>query len=140
MRDWARSSDHRELVANYYLWEKEKSGGYSFLQFDPQEESFSEVACPARLGELCDTDRIAVPNGRSEAGLGAMRWRILAAPMVMVRSIFEPGPAYPPESPKAPAGLFACRIRDCGTESRCGAAIPAGTDPAVLWRIEWPAL
>ncbi len=89
--DWARSSDHRELVANYYLWEKEKSGGYSFLQFDPQEESFSEVACPARLGELCDTDRIAVPNGRGESGLGAMRWRILAAPMVMVRSIFEPG-------------------------------------------------
>jgi hypothetical protein len=22
--DWARSSDHRELVANYYLWEKGK--------------------------------------------------------------------------------------------------------------------
>ena len=24
--DWARSSDHRDLVANYYLWEKGKGG------------------------------------------------------------------------------------------------------------------
>src|ERR1035438_6422542 len=28
--EWARSSDHRELVANYYLWEKGKDESYSF--------------------------------------------------------------------------------------------------------------
>ena len=55
--DWARSSDHRELVANYYLWKRAKGGSYTFLQFDPQEETVTlppgltgkiavEVSCP----------------------------------------------------------------------------------------------
>ena len=49
--DWARSSDHRELVANYYLWEKGKGESYSFLQFNPQQDdTFQATACPARLG------------------------------------------------------------------------------------------
>src|ERR1035441_9953685 len=54
--DWSRTSDHRELVANYYLWEKGKGESYSFRQFSPQlEDTFQTVTCPARLGSLCDT-------------------------------------------------------------------------------------
>jgi len=58
--DWARSSDHRDLVANFYLWENEKGGSYSFLQFNPQQDAaFKATDCPARLGLLCKTSDLA---------------------------------------------------------------------------------
>ena len=66
--DWARSSEHRELVANYYFWEKGKGDRYSFLQFNPQQDdSFQATACPARLGVLCDASNLTShtnPPGR----------------------------------------------------------------------------
>ena len=54
--DWARSSDHRELVANYYLWEKNKGENYSFLQFNPHRKTLFRQRLARRvLGVLCDT-------------------------------------------------------------------------------------
>jgi signal transduction histidine kinase len=91
--DWARSSDHRELVANYYLWEKAKGDRYSLLQFDPQDDSFQETTCPKRLGELCDASTlINAFNGRGgEFGFGGLRWRVEGASLVMVRPVVQPG-------------------------------------------------
>jgi signal transduction histidine kinase len=92
--DWARSSDHRELVANYYLWEKEKGESYSFLQFNPQQDgTFQATACPARLGLLCDTSDLAgalSPRGGEFAPMG-LRWRIQGESLAMVRPIPQPG-------------------------------------------------
>lgn len=91
--DWARSSDHRELVANFYLWEKGKGGTYSFLQFNPQEETFQETACPSRLGTLCGSSSlVATPTTRGgDYGPGSQRWRVHGASLAMVRSISPPG-------------------------------------------------
>jgi signal transduction histidine kinase len=92
--DWARSSDHRELVANYYLWEKGKGDSYSFLQFNPQQDdSFQATACPARLGLLCDTSSLVpalAPRG-GEFGPMGFRWRLQGESLAMVRTIPQPG-------------------------------------------------
>ncbi len=92
--DWARSSDHRELVANYFLWEKGKGDSYSFLQFNPQQDgTFTAAACPARLGLLCDTSGLAgalAPRGGDFAPMG-LRWRIQGESLAMVRPIPQPG-------------------------------------------------
>ncbi|MDR3675645.1 MAG: HAMP domain-containing sensor histidine kinase [Acidobacteriota bacterium] len=91
--DWGRSSDHRELVANFYLWEKDKGNSYSFLQFNPQEETFTATACPARLGALCDSSILVAPQSNRGGDLGGMslRWRVQGATLAMVRPIFLPG-------------------------------------------------
>lgn len=92
--DWSRSSDHRELVANYYLWEKGKDESYSFLQFSPQrEDTFQTVTCPARLGLLCDPSdlmRALVPRG-GEFGPIGWRWRLQGQSLTLVRPIPVPG-------------------------------------------------
>ncbi|MFZ0963981.1 MAG: HAMP domain-containing sensor histidine kinase [Terriglobia bacterium] len=92
--DWARSSDHRELVANYYLWKKQTGEGYSFLQFNPQkEDTFQATACPARLGALCDPSDLVttLSNRGGDFGLGGLRWRLHGEPLAMVRPIPQPG-------------------------------------------------
>jgi signal transduction histidine kinase len=91
--DWARSSDHRELVVNYYLWEKGKNDRYSFFQFDPQDDSFQETACPVRLGELCDSSIfVTALNSRGgEFGFGGLRWRVQGVSTTMVRPVVQPG-------------------------------------------------
>jgi signal transduction histidine kinase len=88
--DWARSSDHRELVANYYLWERAKDENYSFLEFNPQDDSFSVTACPASLGALCD---IAGLTGQASGEFGSvgLRWRLEGKPLAMLRPIPQPG-------------------------------------------------
>lgn len=91
--DWARSSEHRELVANFYLWEKDSADHFSFLQFDAQHDTFQSAVCPARLGGLCNTanfDRAIARRG-GEFGFGALRWRLEGASLAMVRPILEPG-------------------------------------------------
>jgi len=92
--EWARSSDHRELVANYYLWEKGKDESYSFFQFNPQRDgTFKTTACPARLGLLCNTSDLAgalSPRGGEFAPMG-LRWRIQGESLAMVRPIPQPG-------------------------------------------------
>jgi signal transduction histidine kinase len=111
--DWARSSDHRELVANYYLWEKGKGESYSFLQFDPQEDTFQETACPARLAVLCDTSHLVttLSSRGGEFGLTGLRWRVQGASLAMVRPIPRSGwrnrrnrGGPPPDS--SPAGFM----------------------------------
>ncbi|MGA2984270.1 MAG: HAMP domain-containing sensor histidine kinase [Terriglobia bacterium] len=91
--DWARSSDHRELVANYYLWEEKRGESYSFLQFNPQEDSFQATACPARLGVLCDTSNLGtmLTSRGGEFGPGGLRWRVQGASLAMVRPILQSG-------------------------------------------------
>ncbi|MGD1102419.1 MAG: hypothetical protein ABSA59_10165 [Terriglobia bacterium] len=91
--DWARSSDHRELVANYYLWEKAKGVSYSFLQFNPQEDTFQATACPARLGVLCDTSNLVTTLTSRGGDFGPMglRWQVQGASLAMVRPIPRPG-------------------------------------------------
>jgi signal transduction histidine kinase len=91
--DWARSSDHHELVANYYLWEKAKGESYAFLQFNPQEDTFQGTACPARLGVLCDTSHLAatLTSRGGDFGLAGLRWRVQGASLAMVRPIPQPG-------------------------------------------------
>jgi len=91
--DWERSSDHRELVANYYLWEKEKGESYVFLHFDPQEDTFQKTDCPARLGVLCDASHLAatLTSRGGDFGLGGLRWRVEGASLAMVRPILQPG-------------------------------------------------
>jgi signal transduction histidine kinase len=92
--DWARSSDHRELVANYYLWRKDKGESYSFLQFNPQQEdTFQATACPARLGVLCDTaNLVSTPTSRGGEFVPAgLRWRFQGESLAMVRPIPQPG-------------------------------------------------
>ncbi len=92
--DWARSSDQRELVANYYLWEKGKDDSFSFLQFRPQGNgTFAAMACPARLGLLCNTSDLAAalsPRG-GDFGFMGLRWRFQGESLAMVRPIPEPG-------------------------------------------------
>ncbi len=91
--DWARSSDHRELVANYYLWEKTKGGSYTFLQFNPQDDTFQATACPASLGVLCDTSNLITsltPRGRDFGPLG-LRWRFQGESLAMARPVPQPG-------------------------------------------------
>ncbi len=92
--DWARSSEHRELVANYYFWEKGKSDHYSFLQFNPQQDdSFQATACPARLGVLCDpSDLTNILTSRGgDFGFMGLRWRLLGESLALVRPIPQPG-------------------------------------------------
>ena len=112
--EWARSSDHRELVANYYLWEKGKGDQYSFFQFNPQQNgSFQALACPARLGLLCDASGlvVALSPGGGEFGFMGFRWRLQGESLAMVRPISQPGwhnrrdhPGCPPDC--APAGFM----------------------------------
>ncbi|HXW15302.1 MAG TPA: HAMP domain-containing sensor histidine kinase [Terriglobia bacterium] len=112
--DWARSSEHRELVSNYYLWEKRKGDSYSFLQFNPQQDdSFQATACPARLGILCTpSDLIGTLTSRGgEFGLMGLRWRLEGESLAMVRPIPQPGwrnrrirKGCPPDC--APAGFM----------------------------------
>ena len=91
--DWARSSDHRELVANYYLWKEEKGESYSFLQFNPQEDTFQATSCPARLGVLCDPSHLVttLTSRSGDFGPPGLRWQIQGASLAMVRSIPQPG-------------------------------------------------
>jgi signal transduction histidine kinase len=91
--DWARSSEHRELVANYYLWEKGKGESYSFLQFDPQEDTFQGTACPARLGVLCDTSHLlaTLTSRGGDFGAVGLRWRVQGAALAMVRPVPQSG-------------------------------------------------
>lgn len=90
--DWARSSEHRELVSNYYLWEKQKDNSYSFLRFNPQDDSFQAIACPAGLTSLCDPAKLAsVSNPRGEFGFGSFRWRVEGASLTMLRPMLPPG-------------------------------------------------
>jgi signal transduction histidine kinase len=88
--DWARSSDHRELVAHYYLWERGKDDNYSFLEFDPQADSFSVTACPSRLGALCDISGITGQYSREFGSMG-LRWRLEGKLLAMLRPIPQPG-------------------------------------------------
>ena len=94
--DWARSSDHRELVANYYLW-KAAARGHSFLQFDPQSNSFQAVTCPSRLGSLCDD-----PMPDHPGPMFGVRWRLQADSLVMVRAIPTPNRFGPGSAPGCP--------------------------------------
>src|ERR1035438_3425976 len=84
--DWVRSSDHRDLVANYYLWKKAKDESYSFLQFNPQQDgTFKLTDCPARLGLLCNTSDLAgvlSPRGGEFAPMG-LRWRLQGESLAM---------------------------------------------------------
>jgi signal transduction histidine kinase len=91
--DWARSSDHRELVANYFLWEKQKGDSYSFHQFNPQDETFQATACPARLGVICDSSSLVTTLTSRGGDFGPMgqRWRLHGASLAMVRPISPPG-------------------------------------------------
>jgi signal transduction histidine kinase/type II secretory pathway pseudopilin PulG len=91
--DWARSSEHREMVANYYLWEQKKSESYSFLQFNPQDDTFRATACPARLGLLCDSSNLVtmLASRGGEFGLMALRWRFEGDSLAMVRPILRTG-------------------------------------------------
>jgi signal transduction histidine kinase len=91
--EWARSSDHHELVANFYLWEKGKGEAYSLLQFSPQDDSFQETTCPARLGVLCDTSHLltTLTSRGGEFGPGSSRWRVEGASLAMVRPIPRSG-------------------------------------------------
>ena len=91
--DWARSSEHRELVADYYLWEQKKGESYSFLQFDPQSDTFQSAVCPARLGALCDASNfnaILTSRGGDFAPVG-LRWRFFGESLAMLRPISQPG-------------------------------------------------
>ncbi len=90
--DWERASDHRDLVANYYLWEQKKGETYSFLQFSPQGDTFAPAACPGRLGLLCDTSNLMTLTSRGGefAPLG-LRWRLEGELLAMVRPIPQPG-------------------------------------------------
>lgn len=112
--DWARSSEHRDLVANYYLWEKGKNESYSFFQFNPQQnDNFSATSCPPRLGLLCnasDLESALAPRGAEFAPMG-FRWRIQGESLAMVRPIPQPGwqsgkpqGGCPPDCP--PAGFM----------------------------------
>ena len=88
--DWERSSDHRELVANYYLWEKGKGDQYSFLQFNSQQDdSFQATTCPARLGTLCDPSNLSatLTTRGGDFGLAGSRWRLQGESLAMVRPI-----------------------------------------------------
>lgn len=91
--EWARSSDHHELVENYYLWKKDKSEQYSFLQFDPAEDTFQAAACPVRLGALCDVSKLASPftQRAGDIGFGGFRWRVMGDSQAMVRPVMMPG-------------------------------------------------
>lgn len=92
--DWSRTSDHRELVSNYYLWKKDKGESYSFLQFNPQkEDTFEATACPARLGALCDPSNLvtSLTYRGGEFGLAGLRWRLQGESLAMVRPIPQPG-------------------------------------------------
>ena len=110
--DWARSSEHRDLVANYYLWEQKKEGNYSFLQFNPQGDTFAVTACPALLGDFCDVGEIGGLTTRGgEFGPIGLRWRMQGASLTMARPILSLGrrlrPAgngCPPDCP--PAGYM----------------------------------
>ena len=115
--EWARSSDHRELVENYYLWEKDKGDHYSFLQFNPQDDSFKASACPERLGLLCDEAKLIPPSGSrgGEFGFGGLRWRVEGASLAMVRPMLPPGwrnrrdrGGCPPDC--SPAGLMVVEL------------------------------
>ncbi len=92
--DWARSSDQRDLVANFYLWQKGKDDRYSFLLFNPQQnDTFSEAICPPRLGLLCnpsDLEGAPAPRGGDFAPMG-FRWRLQGESLAMVRPIQQPG-------------------------------------------------
>jgi signal transduction histidine kinase len=82
------------LVANYFLWEKEKGGSYSFLQFNPQEDTFRPTACPARLGDLCDTSNLITTFASRGGDFGpatGLRWRVEGVPLAMARPIPQPG-------------------------------------------------
>jgi signal transduction histidine kinase len=86
--DWARSSDHRDLVANYYLWEQKGATSYSFLQFNPEGDTFETTGCPAFLGGLCDVSSLVTPTSRAEEfGPLALRWRIHGGSLAMWRPI-----------------------------------------------------
>lgn len=116
--DWARSSDHRDLVANFYLWEKGKGDQYSFLQYNPRQDlTFQATSCPARLGLLCDAAGLVDALGPmgGEAGFMGLRWRLQGESLAMVRPIPQPGwrnrrdhPGCPPEC--APAGFMIAEL------------------------------
>ena len=115
--DWARSSDHRELVANYFLWEKQKGDRYSFQQFNPQDETFQATACPARLGVLCDSSSLVTTLTSRGGDFGPMgqRWRLQGASLAMVRPVPQPGwrrrrdrSGCPPDC--APAGFMVIEL------------------------------
>lgn len=87
---WARSSDHRELVANFYLWEQ-KGGNYSFLQFNPQDDTFHPLTCPSQLGVLCDSSSLnstLTSRGRDFILMG-LRWRLFGDSLTMARPIIQ---------------------------------------------------
>jgi len=90
--DWARTSDQHDLVANFYLWTIRKSRDATFLEFNSQSGSFQAVACPERLGDLCDatsweeasrsraTDFSPLPFG----------WRLRGDLLTMGHPLFRP--------------------------------------------------
>lgn len=99
--DWGRSSEHRDLVGKFYLWEKPKNGSYTFLEFNPQTYSFQAEACPSRLGDLCDmSDLAGVPSWRGfDFG-----WRLRGQSLAMVHPLLttaSPQASCPPDCASA---------------------------------------
>ncbi len=145
--DWARSSEHRELVANYYLWEKDKGESFSFLQFNPLDDTFRAAACPARLEDLCDISNLVTPLGSrgGDFGLMGFRWRIQGGPLAMARSIPQPGwrnrgsrSGCPPDC--SPAGFMMVELNRDVFSSDSSLNLPRGTsgDRTALF-IMWPS-
>ncbi len=91
--EWARTSDHRELVANYFLWEQNKGESYSFLQFNPQDDTFQSVPCPARLGALCATSNFSTAQTSRGGDFVPLwsRWRFEGDSLALGRPIPQPG-------------------------------------------------
>ena len=118
--DWARSSDHRELVANYYLWEKDKGESYSFLQFNPAGRHFSGNGLPGAPG-----DSLRHFQSCHHANLAGRGFRTYGATVAGSRCVAGDGASHSPaglaqskESEWLPAGLRARGIHDCGIEPR----------------------
>ena len=90
--DWVRTSDQRDLVANFYLWEMRKGGGAAFLKFNAQSGEFHAEPCPERLGDLCETAslEIAPPSRGTDFAPPLFGWRLRGDLLAMVHPLYRP--------------------------------------------------